>query len=41
MIKANSKFFQLSTCTYRFAIADFVRLNSGPFVILFLVDIVK
>ena len=40
-IEANSKFFQLPTCTYGFLLAGFVQLNILPFVTLFLVDIVK
>ena len=40
-IRANSKFFQLLTSTYCFVSAAFVHLNISPFVILFLVDIVK
>lgn len=34
-IEANSKFFQLPTGTYRFALAALMRLNIGPFVVSF------
>lgn len=30
---ANSKFFQLPTCTYDFVLAAFVHLNIDPFVV--------
>ena len=40
-IKANSELFQLLNCRYGFVLAAFMHLNIVPFVILFLVDIVK
>ena len=40
-IKASSEIFQQLTCRYHFVLAAFMPLNIVPFVILFLVDIVK
>ena len=40
-MKGNSKFFQLLPRTNNFVLAAFVHLNIGPFLILFLVDIIK
>ena len=39
-IKANCKFFQLPTSTYRFVLTAFTYPNIALVVILFLVDIV-
>ena len=40
-MKGNSEFFQLLPRTNNFILAAFVHLNIGPFLILFLVDIIK
>ena len=40
-MKGNSKFFQLLPRTNNFVLAAFVHLSIGPFLILFLVDIIK